>query len=216
MIHTTPFRSFLLIALIFCGGCKKGKPSAEDVRAAEEQKEIDWYKSGTVRLAKTSDPVDGSIECRDPDGKLRMAGTFVDGKEDGPWVFYDSQGIKMADLAMKRGSLSGSCTFYYSSLAPAGAAGKIQVEFLFDETGRTGYYSAFYPTGKKMIMAELQGRQVKTAHSWDELGKVDNPATTAAITVKAIASDDQLLADLGREEQMFMTQSRRESISAQQ
>ena len=208
----SPFSFLFLTTLVLCAGCGKDKRSEEAARSAELQKEIDWYKAGTLILGQISDPVDGPAKFFDAKGVMRASGSFSHGKEEGIWRFFDANGTQIAKLSMKSGGMLGNGRFYYSSLVTPAVKGKLQVKFSFDNGNRAGHYTAYYPDGKTMLLAEVQAGQIQEPRSWDERGKKDDPGTSEVLIRKALASDDQFLSDLGHEEQMFMLYAKRKPV----
>ena len=82
-------------------------------------------------------------------GRVQGQGRFQDGKMQGAWRFFDSSGVKVAEVSYANGVASGPFRTYYSSFARDGlsAAGKLESEGQFQNGNVIGQHIGYAPNG---------------------------------------------------------------------
>ena len=62
-------------------------------------------RDGLVYYQDTNELVTGTVEFFHDNGQLEMRGNFIDGKQEGPWEWFDEDGNLIGTLMYRNGEL---------------------------------------------------------------------------------------------------------------
>ena len=127
----------------------------------------------------------GDFRFLNPYGATQAQGPFKDGKMDGTWVFWDSEGAKTAELTYERGVRSGPFRLYYGSFFDPAAAGKLKVTGSFKNGRQVGEHIAYLRSGSVDSRATIHDN-----------GEIEASVGSPELAKRLIAADDRLFPKL--------------------
>lgn len=134
----------------------------------------------TIDLASSEPTPSGPCRIYDDLGRLMLTGTLSDGKMDGTWTSFSSQGARLPLLKWSyRNSLrNGLVQMWYGPLAYPEASGHLNTEGTFLDGAYDGTVTAYYPSGAKKSMRMYDRGTLKNCRYWSPEG-VEHSATEA-------------------------------------
>ena len=105
-------------------------------------------------------------------GSTEAQGHFIGGKMDGLWVFWTSDGTKVAEISYDHGVRSGPFRLYYSSFLDSRSAGKLKAEGRNQNGEQVGEHIAYLTDGQVNSRATLlEDGQIKPSIGSPELAR---------------------------------------------
>jgi hypothetical protein len=118
-------------------------------------------------------------------GSTEAQGHFIDGKMDGSWVFWTSDGTKVAEISYDRGVRSGPFRLYWSNLLNPDFAGKLKAEGKAQDGKQVGEHISYLPDGQVDSRAKIL-----------EDGQIQPSIGSSEVARKKLAADDRYFAGL--------------------
>ncbi len=132
--------------------------------------------------------LEGSVRFLRPNGSLEGSGGFVNGKLEGPWDAFLSDGQRAITVTFRAGAADGAVTIYYRTGdgAPSGTA---SLEGVVKLTVFEGEVVTWHPDGKKQSERLFENGRLKTARGWGKDGNELAPAAALELANKFTAAD---------------------------
>ena len=148
--------------------------------------------SGSCRDARPH----GAYEVHMPDGRLRVAGAFNQGKRIGTFLFWSATGIRVALLPFDDDVMSGTVALWYpAASAKTEPARKLEAVYV---GGRPVSATSWYPDGRLRTEIRYDRDGPADARAWSTSGKPLPDAQARALAARDLAADakfyDSLLA----------------------
>jgi len=118
-------------------------------------------------------------------GFTEARGSFIDGKMHGLWVFWDSDGTKVAEISYDHGAISGPFHLYYSRFLNPTFAGKPKSEGQAQNGKPIGEHISYLPDG-----------QVDSRVTILEDGQIKPSTGSAELARKMVEADHRLFTGL--------------------
>ena len=122
-----------------------------------------------VHAACRDGAAQGAYELRAPNGQLRVAGAFNRGKRTGSFIFWTSNGIRVAHIPYDEDRLSGTLSLWYAQPGRGGEPQqKLQVRFTAGQ--RNGVSRSWYPNGRPRAIYRYETDELVDARAWNDAG----------------------------------------------
>jgi antitoxin component YwqK of YwqJK toxin-antitoxin module len=137
----------------------------------------------------------GNYELRDAKGAVRAVGAFNRGKRTGSFLFWSSNGARVAQLPFEEDALSGTVALWWP---PSGRDPdeKPKLEAGYAHGRLTGTKRSWYPSGKMRAEARYDNGTLTGTRAYRENGKAMSDAEARALAARDFASDEALYASL--------------------
>jgi hypothetical protein len=111
----------------------------------------------------------GAYELRAPSGEIRIAGAFNRGQRTGSFIFWTSNGIRVAHIPYDEGRLSGTVSLWFEqTIAGRDAQPKLQAAFTAGH--RNGVSRSWYPDGQPRAIYRYEMDALVVARAWSRAG----------------------------------------------
>ena len=138
----------------------------------------------------------GSYQLRTPDGRLRVAGAFNNGKRTGSFIFWNSDGVRLAHVPYDEGERNGTVATWYPGAA--GAEPPRRFESAWRRGRRDGLTRSWYEDGQRRSETEYAAGEIVATAGWTDAGaRLRDDAARALARRDAEAADAQY-AELDR------------------
>lgn len=118
-------------------------------------------------------------------GSAEAQGHFIDGKMDGLWLFWTSDGTKVAEISYDRGVRSGPFRLYWSNFLNPDFAGKLKAEGKAQNGKQVSEHISYLPDGQIDSRAKIL-----------EDGQIQPSIGSSEIARKKLEADDRYFAGL--------------------
>jgi len=136
----------------------------------------------------------GNYELRDAKGNVRAVGAFNRGKRTGSFIFWSSDGVRIAHLPFDEDALSGTLALWYSGKTPRGPVRKLQAVYAHGKLN--GDKRSWYPSGRPRAEYKYADGALRDASATSESGKAMTDAEATALAQRDAATDDAFIAAL--------------------
>ena len=126
-------------------------------------------ESFTVRGACRDGYVHGVYELRDAAGKLRVQGAFNRGLRTSSFLYWASNGIRVAHVPYDEGALSGTLALWYAQTA-GNAPPRQKLEAAYAKGERHGTTRSWFPSGRPRGEYGYEHGKLVSAKGWNALG----------------------------------------------
>lgn len=125
-----------------------------------------------------------------PDGQLRVAGAFNQGKRIGSFLFWSSSGVRIALLPYDEDVKSGTVALWYSVTKPK-TDPKPKLESVYANGRFAGGTRSWYPDGRPRAEFRYENGVLAEARAWTAKGAPLSEADARTMAARDSASDEQ-------------------------
>lgn len=111
----------------------------------------------------------GNYELRDAKGTLRAVGAFNRGKRTGSFIFWSSEGVRIAHLPFDEDALSGTLATWYTGKSAREPPRK--VEAVYSQGRLNGSKRSWYPDGRARAEYRYEKGELREASATSPDGK---------------------------------------------
>ena len=137
----------------------------------------------------------GAYELRMPDGQLRVAGAFNQGKRTGTFLFWTGAGVRIALLPFDDDVLSGTVALWYSTGSPKSEP-KRKLETVYAAGLPAGGVRSWYPDGRARGDYRYTHGALTEARAWNERGSPLSETDARAMAARDSNLDEQFYSTL--------------------
>ncbi len=130
----------------------------------------------------------GAYELRMPDGQLRVAGAFNQGKRIGSFLFWSSSGVRIALLPFADDALEGTVALWYS-VGDSRSLPKPKLEASYVAGRPDGVARSWNPDGRPRAQYRYAQGALAEAHAWSAGGAALSEAEARALALHDAAED---------------------------
>ncbi|HEX2749041.1 MAG TPA: hypothetical protein VHM91_13630 [Verrucomicrobiales bacterium] len=182
-----PTRLFPVLAVASLAGCAGPKDPDGELPAVP-----------TLTETAPVPTVSGASErflIRDKQQRIRVDGRIRSGHMDGPWVYYDSKGEKLALINYHIDQRHGPAQLFFVT-ADGPAVGRVRMIGSYADGSPNGMITSNWPGGTKKLERDFDHGILQGARGWTEknVRLSDGAAMKAAIDESKM--EDDLLAEL--------------------
>ena len=132
----------------------------------------------------------GAYELRMPDGQLRVAGAFNQGKRIGTFLFWSTAGVRIALLPYDDDHLNGTVALWYST-GNAKSLPRPKLEAAYVSAQPVGAVRSWYPDGRLRAQYRYAEGALADARAWDTKGAAMSNAAARTQALRDAAEDKQ-------------------------
>ena len=136
----------------------------------------------------------GNYELRDAKGNVRAVGAFNRGKRTGSFIFWSSDGARIAHLPFDEGALSGTLALWYSNKSTREPQRKLEAAYSHGKLN--GDKRSWYPDGRPRAEYRYADGTLRLASAARESGQAMSDADARALALRDAALDDAFVASL--------------------
>ena len=136
----------------------------------------------------------GNYELLDTKGNLRALGAFNRGKRTGSFIFWSSDGVRIAHLPFDDDALSGTMATWYSD--KPGRDPQRKLEAAYSHGKLNGDKRSWYPDGRPRAEYRYDKGELRDAAAKSPSGKVLTAAEARALAQRDASVDDAFVASL--------------------
>ncbi len=130
----------------------------------------------------------GPYQLRTPDGHLRVAGAFNNGKRTGSFIFWSDDGVRVAHVPYDDDERNGTVATWYPGRSGVEPARRF--ESAWRRGQREGLTRSWYADGRRRSETEYAGGALVTTVGWSDAG-----ARLGDEAARALARRDAQAAD---------------------
>lgn len=130
----------------------------------------------------------GAYELRMPDGRLRVAGAFAQGRMTGTFIFWTAAGARIAVIPYADDARTGTLARWYTAASGSELGRRLEAPFL--ENRRHGIERSWHANGAERAEFRYQHGVLVSAVAWDARG-VALPAAQARRQAERDAAADE-------------------------
>ena len=153
-----------------------------------------WAFAATAAYVVTGNCRDGrphgAYELRMPDGQLRVAGAFNQGKRIGSFLFWSSSGVRIALLPYDEDVKSGTVALWYSVTKPK-TDPRPKLEAVYANGRFAGSTRSWYPDGRPRAEFRYEHGVLAEARAWNARGAPLSEADARAMAARDSVADEQ-------------------------
>ena len=136
----------------------------------------------------------GNYELRDAKGKLRALGAYNRGKRTGSFIFWSSDGVRIAHLPFDDDVLSGTMATWYSG--KPGRDPQRKLEAVYSRGKLNGDKRSWYESGRVRAEYRYEQGELRDASATSPTGKALPTAEARTLAQRDAAADDAFVASL--------------------
>jgi len=136
----------------------------------------------------------GAYELRMPDGQLRVAGAFAQGRKTGTFVFWTSRGARIAVVPYDDDAKTGTIARWYTTTT-GGESGR-RLEAPYTDNALNGIERSWHANGVLRSELRYEHGTLLSAQAWDRSGTLLPEAHARRLAAQDAAADERVLADL--------------------
>jgi hypothetical protein len=136
----------------------------------------------------------GSYELRDAKGTVRAVGAFNRGKRTGSFIFWSSDGVRIAHLPFDEDVLSGTLAMWYSGRP--GREPQRKLEAAYSRGQLNGDKRSWFPNGQLRSEYRYEKGELRDASASTEGGKPLTQADARVLAQRDALTDDAFVASL--------------------
>jgi hypothetical protein len=137
----------------------------------------------------------GNYELRDGTGAVRAVGAFNRGKRTGSFLFWASNGTRVAQLPFEDDLLSGTAALWWAGPARDGEP-RIKLEAHYTRGRLSGTKRSWHPNGRLRAEFRYDQGTLTAARAMSESGKPLPESEARALAARDFTQDDALYASL--------------------
>jgi hypothetical protein len=135
----------------------------------------------------------GNYELRDGNGKLRAIGAFNRGKRTGSFIFWSSDGARIAHLPFDDDALSGTLATWY---AEKGREPQRKLTAVYSHGKLNGDKRSWYANGRDRSQYRYERGELREASATAPSGQAFAEADARKLAQRDAAADDAFVASL--------------------
>jgi antitoxin component YwqK of YwqJK toxin-antitoxin module len=148
-----------------------------------------------VHAACRDGAAQGAYELRAADGQLRVAGAFNRGKRTGSFIFWSSNGVRVAHVPYDEDQLSGTLSLWFVQAHPRGdPAPKLQAAFAAGH--RNGVSRSWYPSGQPRAIYRYEMDVLAEVRAWSAAGAPLSDSDARELALRDRDEDEKYYASL--------------------
>jgi antitoxin component YwqK of YwqJK toxin-antitoxin module len=136
----------------------------------------------------------GNYELRDAGGTLRAIGAFNRGKRTGSFIFWSSEGVRIAHLPFDDDALSGTLATWYTGKSANEPQRKVEAAYSHGKLN--GSKRSWYPNGRARAVYRYDKGELREASATDPDGKPLGAAEARSLAQRDAAADSAFIASL--------------------
>ena len=136
----------------------------------------------------------GAYELRMPDGQLRVAGAFAQGRKTGTFVFWTSRGARIAVVPYDEDAKTGTIARWYTTTT-GGELGR-RLEAPYADNALHGIERSWHANGVLRSELRYEHGTLLSAQAWDRRGAPLPEAQARRQAAQDAAADERILAEL--------------------
>jgi len=152
----------------------------------------------SVRGACRDGYAHGVYELRDAAGKLRAQGAFNRGARTSSFIYWTSNGVRVAHVPYDDGAVSGTVALWYAQTLP-GRDARQKLEAAYAKGQRHGLTRSWFPSGRPRGEYTYEGGTLTGAKAWNAVGVALADDAARAQAMRDAAGDAQYFASLDAE-----------------
>lgn len=137
----------------------------------------------------------GAYKLRDVKGTVRAVGAFNRGKLTGSFIFWSSDGTRIAHLPFEEDALSGTLAMWYAG-KPGAREPQRKLEAAYRDGQLDGDKRSWYPNGNARAEYRYEKGELRGAAASGENGKPLPEAEARALAKRDAVTDDAFVASL--------------------
>jgi hypothetical protein len=138
----------------------------------------------------------GPYQLRTPDGRLRVSGAFNNGKRTGSFIFWSSDGVRVAHVPYDDDERNGTVATWYPGRPGVEPARRF--ESAWRRGRREGLTRSWYADGRRRSEAEYAFGALAATAGWTDAGVRLDDAAARALAQRDAESADAEYAALDR------------------
>jgi hypothetical protein len=183
-MHPTT-RFFLTTATLLLSACASQKdPGPIDTPTLTEAAPVPTAAEKSERFV-----------IRDQQQRLRVDGRTNAGRMDGPWVYYDSKGEKLALVNYRLDQRNGPVQLYYVT-ADGPAVGRLRMTGKFAGGSAHGTVESRWASGGKKLERDFDRGILQGARGWTEKGTRMTDGEAMSAGIEESRAEEALLSEL--------------------
>jgi hypothetical protein len=135
----------------------------------------------------------GAYELRMPDGRLRIAGAFAQGRKTGTFIFWTAGGARSAVIPYDDDAKTGTVALWYTA-AGHELARRIEAPYAYNQLH--GIVRAFYSNGAPRAELRYEHGTMVVAEAWDQHGARLSPAQAQRLAVGEVRAAERVYSGL--------------------
>jgi len=148
-----------------------------------------------VRAACRGGLPHGAYELREAGGQLRVAGAFNRGKRAGSFIFWTTDGTRVAHIPFDDDRQSGTLSLWYAKPSKGGdSRSKLQAEYAAGK--RNGISRSWHPNGRARTEFVYANDALVEARAWHLDGKALTDRAARALATRDSVEDEKYYASL--------------------
>ena len=136
----------------------------------------------------------GVYELRDARGTVRAVGAYNRGKRTGSFIFWSSEGVRIAHLPFDEDALSGTLAMWYAG--KPGREPQRKLEAAYRNGQLDGDKRSWYPNGSARGHYRYESGELRAATASSEAGKPLGQAEARALAQRDATTDEAFVASL--------------------
>ena len=173
------------------------------------QNNIKGPSQWTIELPSQAHPQDGSCKIIDDHGNLMLAGVLKNGKMDGEWKAYGSNGDCLVAINYADGVRNGKVEMWYGKVAFPDAKGRLKLAGTFSAGSYHGIVTRYFPTGARTSERQYQYGLITKAQYWSSNGAPESSERSLQLEKEEVAADLGYLSQLEQMVPLSLASSRR-------
>lgn len=153
------------------------------------QSSADSAKDWTIELTSNAPLPSGSCSIYDAQHRLMLKGDLFEGKMDGTWISYGSDGGLLASITYHQGQKNGPVKMWFSYLSGPSAAGRIKLTGAFVDGEYDGTVTRLYSSGEPQIVRIYKNGIIQSSRYWSQNGQ-ESSKTIASNNAKSFNFQD--------------------------
>ena len=135
----------------------------------------------------------GAYELRTPDGRLRVAGAFAQGRKTGTFIFWTAGGARSAVIPYDDDAKTGTVALWYTA---AGRELARKLEAPFNDNRLHGIVRSFYANGALRAEFRYEHGTMVVAQAWDRRGIRLSDAQARRLAALEVEAAERVYAGL--------------------
>lgn len=136
----------------------------------------------------------GVYELRDTKGTVRAVGAYNRGKRTGSFIFWSSDGVRIAHLPFDEDALSGTLAMWYAGKQAREPQRKLEAAYRNGQLD--GDKRSWYPDGRARAEYRYDNGTLRAASAITESGKPLGETEALALAQRDAVTDDAFVASL--------------------
>jgi antitoxin component YwqK of YwqJK toxin-antitoxin module len=137
----------------------------------------------------------GAYELRSAGGQLRVAGAFNRGKRTSSFLFWTSNGVRVAHIPFDEDQKSGTLSLWYADARP-GREPQQKLEAVFSAGRRNGTTRSWHANGKARTILRYEHGELVEAQAWNASGVPLSESAARDLATRDREDDERYYASL--------------------